>query len=68
MIDAEVQTELFRELEQLPLPKQQRVLDIARSLREPLRGTPGKDFLELCGTLPADAAEEMRRAIKEDCE
>ncbi len=68
MIDTEVQSQLVEQLEKLPLSKQQRVLDYARSLAEPLRGSPGKDFLELCGTLSPEAAEEMTRAIEEGCE
>jgi hypothetical protein len=68
MVDTEVQTRLIEQLERLPLSKQQRVLDYARSLAEPLRGTPGEDFLELCGTLSRESAEEMTRAIEEGCE
>jgi hypothetical protein len=68
MIDTEVQTELLKQLEELSVSNQLSVLEFARSLRQPLRGTPGKEFLELCGTLPAADAEEMMRAIEEDCE
>ena len=68
MIDTEVQTQLIAQLDKLPLPKQQRVLEYARSLGEPIKGTPGKGLLELCGIMPREDAEEIMRAIEEDCE
>jgi len=68
MIDIEVQTQLIAQLDKLPLPKQQRVLEYARSLGEPVRGTPGKDFLALSGILDPVSAQEMMQAIEEGCE
>ena len=37
-------------------------------LGEKLPGTPGNELAKFAGTLPEEDAEEMRRAIEEDCE
>jgi len=69
MIDAEVQAEILKHLGQLPLAKQQRLLDFARALAESApQGVPGNNLLDLCGILPAEDAEEMMQAIEEGCE
>lgn len=64
MVDAEMQIQIIAQLEKLPPPKQQRVLEYVRSLSEPVRGAAGKDFLALAGILDPVSAEEMMQAIE----
>jgi hypothetical protein len=69
MVDAAIQSELLKEVEQLPLPMQQRVLDYARSLHAaPAKEAQGKGFLSLAGCMTPEEGEEFLRAIEEDCE
>ena len=68
MVDTTVHSQLLEQLDKLPLPKQQRVVEFAKSLTEPVPSASGRDFLELCGILPPEDAEEMRRTIEEECE
>jgi len=69
MIDAQIQAELLQQLAQLPLPLQHRVLDYARSLATaPPADVPGRGFLSLAGCMTPEEADEMLRAIEEDCE
>ena len=68
MVDTEVQTELLRQLGQLSLPKQRRVLDFARSLAEPPRGLPGTELLEFAGIMTPEEAKEFLDGIEEECE
>ena len=69
MIDAAIQSELLKEVEQLPPPLQQKVVDFAHSLAHPRpRGTPGKQLLEFAGILSPEEATAMMNAIEEDCE
>ena len=51
-------------------PEQQRqVLEYARSLgAAPRRGVPGKTLRRFAGTLAAEDAAEIARAVEEDCE
>ena len=60
---------LLKEVEQLPLPLQQKVVDYAHALVQPRRrGTPGKDLLKFAGILSPEDAKEMMDAIEEGCE
>lgn len=69
MIDAAIQNELLKEVEQLPPPLQQKVVDFARSLAQSRpRGTPGKQLLKFAGILTPEEGEAMMKAIEEDCE
>jgi len=69
MINAAIQSELLKEVEQLPPPLQQKVVDFAHSLAQPRpRGTPGKRLLEFAGILSPEEATAMMNAIEEDCE
>ena len=69
MIDAAIQNELLKEVEQLPPPLQQKVVDFARSLVQPRpRGTPAKQLLKFAGILTPEEATAMINAIEEDCE
>lgn len=70
MTEANIQEELMKELGQLPLDRQRQVLDFARTLareRPPASG-PVRHFLDLAGTLDPEDADEMLRAVEEDCE
>ena len=67
MVDTEVQTQLIAQLDKLPLPKQQRVLEYARSLSDPIiRGVPGDRLLRFAGTFTDEEAKEFLQA-SEDC-
>ena len=66
MIDAATQSELLREVEQLPPPLQRKVIDFAHSLAESRpRGTPARQLLEFAGILSPDEAAAMSDAIEE---
>jgi len=67
MIDAATQSELLREVEQLPPPLQRKVVDFAHSLAQSRpRGTPGRELLEFAGILSPEEATAMSDAIEED--
>jgi hypothetical protein len=69
MIDTAIQSELLREVAQLPPTLQQRVVEYARTLvQSRLRGTPGTELLRFAGTLDPDDARIMMEAIEEGCE
>jgi len=68
---ATIPEEITDVLNRLPLDKQRRVLDFARSLEIPQTPPPGKpasDLLNFRPTLSPEDIELMRRAIEEDCE
>jgi hypothetical protein len=69
MLDAATQTDLLKEVERLPLPLQQKVINYARSLGESTPcGTPGKQLLKYAGFLSPEEAKAMMDAIEEGCE
>lgn len=69
MVDAAIQHELTSCLEQLPVQKQQRVLEYARALAAPSPiGTKGVDLLHFAGTIGVADLDEMSRAIESGCE
>jgi hypothetical protein len=69
MLDAGIQSELLKEVEQLPPPLQRKVVDFAHSLAQSRpRGTPAKQLLEFAGILDAEEAKAMMAAIEEGCE
>ena len=69
MIATALQTELLKHLAQLPASTQQQVLDYARSLAVSApQGVPTKGILSLAGCMTREEADEMLRAIEEDCE
>jgi hypothetical protein len=69
MIDTVFQSELLKQMDQLPPDLQQQVLHYAKSLKSSLsRGTPGKEFLKFSGILSPEDAAEMLRIIEEGCE
>ena len=71
MVDAQVQTELLKQLDQLPIAQQQRVLDFARSLsrrhRKPLVFL-ARELLKFAGTISPEDCKAMMEAIEEGCE
>jgi hypothetical protein len=60
--------ETIREcVERLPSADKIRVLEYARSLERP-KGVPGRDLLDLAGTIDPEDLEIMKQAIEEGCE
>jgi hypothetical protein len=69
MVDSQIQLDLVRQLEQLPLAGQRKVLDYARALAESTpRGTPGKALLSFVGIVTAEDCRTMADAIEAGCE
>jgi hypothetical protein len=69
MLDAKIQEELLKEVEQLSPALQRRVLDYARAMVESTpQGTPGRDLLQFAGIMSPEEADEFLRGIEEDCE
>jgi hypothetical protein len=67
MVDAEVQTQIMEQLDKLPLPKQQSVLEYARSLSgAPPKGVAGDRLLRFAGIFTDDEAKEFLQA-SQDC-
>jgi hypothetical protein len=69
MLDAGIQSDLLKEVEQLPPPLQRKVVAYAHSLaRARPRGTPGNELLKFAGILSPEEAKAMMDAIEEGCE
>lgn len=69
MIDATIQSELLRAVEQLPPPLQREVVNYAHSLVHPRpRGTPGRELLRFAGIMTPEEGKAMMDAIEEGCE
>jgi hypothetical protein len=69
MIDSAFQTELLKQIDQLPSELQKQVLIFAKNLKSPTpRGTPGRELLRFAGTISKEDAQEMMKAIEEECE
>jgi hypothetical protein len=69
MLDASIQNELLREVEQLSLPLQRKVVDFAHSLTESkTKGTPGRQLLDFVGILSPKEGKAMTEAVQEGCE
>ena len=58
---------LLDEVESLPEADQERVLSFARSVKRP-RGVSFSELAPFLGTVDAEAAREMRKAVEEGCE
>jgi hypothetical protein len=68
MLDAAMQSDLLKEVEQLAPPLQRKVVEYAHSLAGSVpRGTPGDQLLRFAGTMTEEEAKEMMEAT-EDCE
>lgn len=64
-----IESKVIDQLVGLPEDLQVRVLEFAKSLSlGTTRGVPGKDLLDLAGTIPADDLVTIRKAIEEGCE
>ncbi|WNZ26873.1 hypothetical protein HJG54_34415 [Leptolyngbya sp. NK1-12] len=60
---------IVQQLEGLPQPSQQQVLEFVRSLaHSQLQGISGAQLLQFAGTIPSDDLQLMREAIEQDCE
>jgi hypothetical protein len=69
MIDSAIKDQLLKQVDQLTLEGQHQVLEFVNSLAKRSSSKIGpKNFLELCGILDSQSAEEMRQAIEEGCE
>jgi hypothetical protein len=69
MIDTALQSELLKQIDQLPSELQRQVLLYAKSLSSSRpRGTLGRELLHLAGTISDEDAQEMMKAIEGDCE
>lgn|GEM_PF-203199 len=69
MLDAAIQSDLLKEVAQLPPALQRRVLDFARALAESTpQGVPGDALLQFAGIMTPTEADEFLRGIEEDCE
>ena len=69
MVDNLYQSELLKEIDQLPPALQRRVLDFARALADSApQGVPGDTLLQFAGIMAPAEADEFLRGIEEDCE
>ena len=68
MVDVALQSQLLQTLDKLPAASQRAVFEFARGLQETTTGTPYSRVKNLIGTLPADEADVMEKAIEEGCE
>jgi hypothetical protein len=67
MSERTLQSELLDQLDGLPLEKQRKVLNFARSLAEP-KGKPGNEMLVFGGAIDAADLSAMTKAIENGCE
>jgi len=69
MVDTAIHLQLTDCLGRLPVEKQQRVLEYARTLAGPLPvGTKGNDLLRFAGSIDEADLDEISRAIESGCE
>jgi hypothetical protein len=70
--DPALQAELLQHFADLPLVFQHRVVEYAKELGGKQSvlpvGTPGRDLLKFAGTMTSEEADEMMKAIEEECE
>jgi len=61
--------ELLKQLDQLPLESQKKLLEFARALNATtLKGKPGKDLLKFAGSIDRDSLKAMEEAVEYGCE
>lgn len=61
--------QVIRQLDQLPLELQRKVLDFTQALALSLpRGIPGKQLLRFAGVMEPDDIETITQAIEAGCE
>lgn len=69
MTNSAIAQELLKQLEQLPLESQKKVLEFARALNVVTpKGKSGKDLLKFAGTIDRDSLKAMEEAIDYGCE
>jgi hypothetical protein len=60
LTDSNIAKELLKQLDQLPLDSQKKVLEFAQSLNTAIsKGKPGKDLLKFAGTIDQDSLKIM---------
>ena len=61
--------EIVDRLDKLTPVQQKQILNSVLSfLGEPIRGIPGKELLKFAGLFPPEDLEQIKKAIKVDCE
>ena len=69
MTESVITQQLVKQMDQLPLESQRKVLDFAQALALALpRGVPGRSLLRFAGSIPADDLRTMSDAIEAGCE
>jgi hypothetical protein len=69
MMSPTLETEIQKQLSQLPLEQQRQVLEFARALvTARIRGVPRQTLLRFAGLVETDDLALMKQAIEEDCE
>jgi hypothetical protein len=69
MADNRVKDALLKELDEMSVELQQKVLSFATSLNRPLpNGTPIAKLLRFAGTISREDGETMMKVIDEGCE
>ncbi|MFQ5854861.1 MAG: hypothetical protein ACE5LU_04355 [Anaerolineae bacterium] len=69
MTHSVITQQIIRQVDQLPLELQRRILDFAQALALSLpKGTPGKQLLRFAGIIEPDDIEAMSQAIEAGCE
>ena len=69
MANSAITEELLKQLNQLPLESQKKVLEFARALNVvTLKGKPGKDLLKFAGTIDQESLKAMEEAVEYGCE
>jgi hypothetical protein len=62
-----LENQLLSYLGQLGSEDQVKVVNLARALvKSHKRGTPGREWLRIVGTIPHDDLEQMKRVIEEE--
>jgi hypothetical protein len=69
MTNPAIAQELLKQLEQLPLESQKKVLEFSQALNiTTLKGKPGKDLLKFAGTIDQDSLKTMEEVVEYGCE
>jgi len=71
VVSQRIERLLHQELDKLPEPQQERVVNFARALawaanRPP--GTPISEIMQFAGTIPSEDLREIQAIIERDCE
>ena len=67
-MDQQVEQELRKQLDQLSVDKQKRVVELARRLASEETVGEGAGLLRFAGSIPPDDLAAMAKVIEEDCE